>query len=131
MLTSDSREQAEIKEKLSKLDMEQIMSGGRTGFPSFDEFCKNPEKWTGRPDELLASADKGSEHLKGYVQRHIYEIEGHRTTKLEDVERIANDYGIPLRSLDYRPTIIPQAGRKCDILVKFVSRVERDKRNSW
>lgn len=99
--------------------------------PTFAEFCRNKEKWLGRADEKLALADVGSQNLKKYVQRHIYEIEGHRCKTLEEVERIATDYGIPISELDYRPEIIPLSGLKCDMLVKFVPKHVREKRDAW
>jgi len=97
------------------------------GAPTFDEFRKNRDKYL--TDDVLARADAGSTLLR--PKRHIYEIEGHRTRKLEEVERIAGDYGIPIRELDYRPEIVPQAGHDYDILVKLVPKHIRDKRNEW
>lgn len=110
---------------MSKLDLTAW------GAPTFEEFCRNPEKWRGREDDSLASADVGSQTLKGMVKKHIYEIEGYRCKSLEEVERVARNQGIPIRELDYRPELIPIGAGKCDILVKFVSKQEREKRATW
>lgn len=98
--------------------------------PTFEEFKRNRERYLGRDDDALASADSGSKVLN-QVQRHVYEIEGYRCRTLEEVERIANAQGIPMRQLDYRACIIPQSGHKCDILVKFVPKHTRERRASW
>lgn len=119
-------------ERLREIDVNDILADPHQfGMPTFDEFKKNPEKWLGRDDELLSSADVGCDRIKNVVKRHIYEIEGYRTRKLEEVERIAESQGIPLKQLDYRPQIIPLGGGYCDILVKFVSKRERQKRSHW
>lgn len=101
------------------------------GLPTFDQFVKNAEKYNGRDDDRFAEADKGSTHLKGHVQRHIYEIEGYRCRSLEEVERVAKSQGINIRELDYRPQVVPQGGGKCDLLVKFISKDQREKRKLW
>ena len=80
----------------------------KAGFPSFDEFSRNVEKYMGRDDDRLAEVDRGhTDGLKKVVKRQIYEIEGFRCKTLEEVERIAKDRGIPLKELDYRPQLIP------------------------
>lgn len=99
--------------------------------PSFEEFCKNRDKYLGREDDRFAEADAGANNLKKYTQRHIYEIEGYRCKTLEEVQRVANNQGIPIKSLDYRPEIIPLGGGKCDILVRFVPKHSREKRATW
>jgi exo-beta-1,3-glucanase (GH17 family) len=84
----------------------------------------------GRDDDILASADKGSTILKD-VRRHVYEIEGYRCNSLEEVERIAAQQGIALRELDYRPEMIQAGAGRYDIIVRFVSKNTRDKRDQW
>lgn len=100
------------------------------GLPTFDEFKNNYEKYMGRDDELFEQADKGSHLLKGVVQKHRFEICGFRCKTLEEVERIASSQGIPLKALDFRPILIPQGGGKADILVKFVTKDDWEKRNA-
>ena len=99
--------------------------------PTFEEFKKNYEFWTGRADEKFSQVDKGSQHLAKYVKKHLFEIEGHRCKSLEEVEKIARDSGIPIKDLDYKAEIVPLGGGECDILVKFVSQNERIKRANW
>jgi hypothetical protein len=99
------------------------------GFPSFDEFKRNPEQWLGRDDESLAQADVGSTILNKTVRRHIYEVEGYRCKSLEEVERVAASQGIPLRELDYRPVLQQAGAGKYEIVVRFMKKSEIARRN--
>lgn len=101
------------------------------GVPTFEEFCKSPDKYRTREDEKFGLADKGSSNLNRHVQRHRYEIEGYSCKNLEEVERVARAQGIPIEALDYQPEVIPQGGGKCDLLVKFVPKHVRQKRQTW
>lgn len=101
------------------------------GAPTFEQFKKNREKYLGKDDSTLAIVDKGSNNLSGILEKYVYEIEGFRCKNLEEVERIAGDYGINLRDLDYRPELIPQGGGKAKMLIKFVSKADREKRSLW
>lgn len=117
---------------ISTASFDEIMANPEAyGLPSFDQFAKNPNLLVERDDERFTEVDRGSRNLDRHVQRHIYEIEGYRCKSLEEVERIANAQGIPLRELDYRPEVIPQGGGKCDLLVKFVSGAQRARRKLW
>lgn len=100
------------------------------GIPTFEEFRKNKEKWLGRDDDTLACVSKGGEGANRDTHRHIYEIEGYRCKTLEEVERVAREQGIPLRSLDFRPIIIPQGAGKRNLLIKFISKDERTRRGT-
>lgn len=110
------------------LDNELINAGA----PTFKQFCDNREKYLGKEDEVLGYMDQPTSMLKKYEnKKRLYEIEGYRCKSLEEVERVARSQGIPLRDLDYRPEIIPQAGHKCDILIKFIPKWVREKRADW
>ena len=104
----------------------------KVGFPSFDEFSRNVEKYMGRDDDRLSEVDRGhTDAIKTVVKRQVYEIEGYKCKTLEEVERIAKDRGIPLRELDYRPQLIPLGAGKADVLVRFVSKAKRETRGEW
>lgn len=101
------------------------------GAPTLEEFAKNREKWMGRDDDALISVTEGGQGIKKDYRRHQYEIEGYRCRTLEEVERIARSQGIPLRELDYRATLIDTGSGKNDVLVKFISKKERETRAKW
>lgn len=115
---------------MSEISFEELVRDPhKFGAPTFEEFKRNREKWLGRDDETLASAEKGSQTLREVVNRYIYEVEGYRCKSLEEVERVAASQGIPLKELDYRPQVIPQGGGKWECVIKFVSKNERARRN--
>lgn len=123
----------DIKEAFAEVkDAQEILENpSKFGMPTFEEFARNSEKYLGREDDGFAQVDRGSRNLDRHVERHIYEIEGYRCKTLEEVERVAASQGIALGELDYQPQVIPLGGGKCNILVKFVSKVERQKRALW
>lgn len=83
----------------------------------------------GGAQDTLGRIDHGTHLFRQMVQRHEYEVAGHRVKTLEEAERIALDYGINLQK--FTAEILPQGGGKCNVLVKFVSPEERAKRSSW
>lgn len=101
------------------------------GFPSLERWQKERERYLGREDEILASADNGSDLLRRSVRRHVYELEGYRCKNLEEVERVAREQGINLKALDYRPQVVQAGAGKYDIIVRFVARSDREKRKAW
>jgi len=100
------------------------------GMPTFEEFAANREKYMGRDDDRLTEVDRGSRSLQR-VKRHIYEIEGYRCKSIEEVERVALNMGIKLQELDYRPEVTQAGAGQFDVIVRFVSKSTRDKRNKW
>ncbi len=101
------------------------------GMPTFDEFCRNREKYMGRDDDRLTEVERGSVTMRNSVKRHVYELEGYRCHSLEEVERVALNQGIQLRELDYRPQVVQAGAGKFDLIVKFVSKSVRENRNKW
>lgn len=117
-------------ERMKEIKVNDIYEDpNKFGMPTFEEFKKNPERWTGRSDDILSSVSEGGTAVKYLYRKQLYEIEGYRCKSLEEVERVANSQGIKLKELDYRPQMIPQGGGHWDMLVKFVSKPERQRRN--
>jgi hypothetical protein len=114
-------------------DSELMRNPNKFGVPTFEEFCRNPEKFTGRWDQKFQEVDRGSQWLGKVATRHIYEVEGTRCRSLEEVERVAKEKGIDLQSreYDYRAVLIPQGGGTADILVKFMRKADFDSREEW
>jgi hypothetical protein len=93
-------------------NMQTVMELAQTipGFPSFQEFAANPEKYKGRADELFQCAEEGSSVLKNSIEKHCYYLETalgsnvfYRVDKLETLERIVSDEGLDAsRDLDMR-----------------------------
>jgi hypothetical protein len=118
--------------KFETADINEVLEDPtKFGMPSFDDFCKNQDKYMGRDDDVFSETDRGCQQLGRVVKRHIYEIEGYRCKTLEEVERIALDKGIKLRELDYRPQLQANTSGKLDNKVVFVSKAQREKRKLW
>lgn len=92
------------------------------GFPTFDQFRKNPDKWREAADEVLKAVDESTHAFRGLVVKQRYEAFGYPCDTLEQVERICRDEGVALRDLDMRPQIIPVVGGKCEIIIGFARR---------
>lgn len=121
----------DILERISTASYDEIMeSPNKFGFPTFDEYKKTHENWLGRDDDKLASGDKGGEIVNRFARKFIHEIEGYRTSKIEEVERIAKDHGIPIRELEYKPEFLPLGAGKADVLVKWMSKADRLRREA-
>jgi hypothetical protein len=126
----ESNQAARLGQAASEGDVHHLE---KHGFPTFDQFLKNPEKYLGHSEEILSSADVGSHLLRqsNLVRKHKYEIMGYRVSTLTEVQKIMKDHGINPRTVDLRPQIQPLGGGQCDILVKFTTREEREHRAGW
>jgi hypothetical protein len=100
------------------------------GAPSFTEFSKQKEKYMGSESEAFEQVDKGSLIFKKGLRKFRFEILGYRCKTLEEVERICREQGINIRALDFQPEFIPLGGGEAEMLVRFVSKDERDQRNA-
>lgn len=104
---------------------EVIANPKKYGAPTFEEFVSNREKWIGRDDDELISADKGSQEIfKKFIRKQIYKIKRYRSEKLEEVERIALSEGLQLKDLEYRVQMLPVGGGKWDALIEFKTKAE-------
>lgn len=112
------------KQTLSDLTLEDLYEDPkRFGMPTFEEFRKDPEKYKGRHDELLALADASStvKELRDKIQTQTYKCMGFDCGKsLEKVERIVKEEGYTMTQMDMVPRIYPEAGGKIRIETEFV-----------
>lgn len=110
------------------LPKDTIDTLAKMGAPTFEEFKRHRERYMGRDDDVLSSVDSAGTMIKGYLKRVVYELEGYRCKSLEEVERVAASQGIPLSQLEYRAVCVPQSSYTCDVLVKFMSKAEYQRR---
>lgn len=105
-------------------ELEDIQAHPRDyGLPTLAEFARNPAKYRKREDHDLALVDQGSKMLKN-VQKHWYVFRGYRTQKPEKFQDIVRNEGFKLSDLVPVPQVIPDAGLKCDIEIRFVTKAE-------
>jgi hypothetical protein len=108
------------------LDMDSAIEFlvNRHGFPTFDEFRKNPDKWRMREDELFASADASTQTFKQALQTQKYQWKDeYLCDSLEQVERIAKDEGFKISDLEMQPAVRTvngtSPGGPVEIIVRF------------
>lgn len=92
------------------------------GFPSFDEFCKNPDKYRVRSDQVLATTDACDSILKRDIKKQYFMINGHKVETLEKVQQIANDLGWDLSKMKMEPELQKTTAGKYEVHMKFVMR---------
>lgn len=105
-----------------------IKNPEKYGFCSFAEFRKNKEKWKFSAERIFEAVQAAGVAHKKRLKKLRYEVNGHRAETLEQVQRIAREEGMDMNTLDIWPEIIDLGGQWCDILVKFMSRTEIQKR---
>ena len=81
------------------------------GLPTFEEFCKSPDKYRVNPESNFISMSDGTKIMRE-LRRHIYFIDGHRTEKLEEVQRIARDLG--WSKIAFHPNLVKDVSGKYD-----------------
>ncbi len=94
----------------------------RYGLPTFEQFSKNPSAWRFGDEYLLESVDAGSKILNKGFRKYTYEIAGYKTDSLEEVQRIAGNEGLNLKTMEMRPRVIPDVFGFETIHVQFVTR---------
>lgn len=93
----------ETPEDLTASDLKWLIAN--TGFPTFDEFRKNPDAFRTRADELFVSADGSSKVFRDQVKSHRYMWKDeHLCTSLEQAETIAKNEGYEISDLEMIPT---------------------------
>jgi len=96
----------------------------KRGFPTFDEFCKNPDKYRIAKEELFKSVDSSSQVFRNQIKGQKYIWKGdYPCASLEQVERIAKDEGFTIDQLEMRPGVRPINGTDpngpMEILIQF------------
>lgn len=94
------------------------------GFPTFDQFRKDPDKYRKGKDEVLASADVSSHTFKDQVKRQVYMWRDKYTCKtLEQLETICKSEGFDPKDLQMRPIVKPVNGTshqgQVEIVIQF------------
>jgi hypothetical protein len=120
------------------MEIDQLYKNpNKFGFPTFEQYAKNPERYIsqfrGRETESLDVVANGSSlaGLRKSTQDVVYKIFQYETRKLEEVERIARENGIDLRKLKFKAIIQNMGGHRGQIVVRFMSQDEYERRETW
>lgn len=116
---------------LNELTVEDVLENPtRFGMPTFEEFQKNPDKYKGRADEILESADKSTtvKQFRDLIERQTYSAFGFDCgTSLEKVERVILGEGYVLTDMQMVPRVSPEIGGKVRINIDFVPKARKVK----
>lgn len=96
----------------------------KMGFPTFDQFRKNPDKYRKGREEIFESADQSSITFKNSVKRQVYMWKDQYTCKtLEQLETICKNEGFTPSDLQMRPIVKPVSGtsnqNQVEIVIQF------------
>lgn len=81
------------------------------GFPTFDEFRKNPEKYRIRAEEFLESADGAHVSFKPQLKKVKHRWRGqYECNSLEQLQRICRLEGCKEDQLEAVPTVVSLGG---------------------
>jgi hypothetical protein len=106
-----------------ELTLKDIMRNPeKFGMPTFDEYCRNPDKYKIREDEILSVVSDGVDILRNAVVEQVYHIKGYKVKTLEKIESIAKDLGWEMTELDIKPELERTTGGKYVIHVYFVQK---------
>lgn len=95
-------------------DRDNQMILERAGFPSFDEFAKNPDKYRKRSDELFVAMDNGSQtELRKEIRGEKYIFDGYKVDTIEQLERILFEEDLKEADIVWKPALrVDHTGRK-------------------
>ena|SRR6185312_8243912 len=114
------------------VDFEEIeFDVTKHGFPTFEEFRRNPDRWREQPEGVFATVEKAGNLFKGYIRRIKYELEGYRFETLHEVQRAARNMGYRDSDLTFQPEMVEAIAGKCDVIVRFVSKASAKRRENW
>lgn len=112
----------ESSETLEKDELDWLLT---RGFPTFDEFRKNPDKWRLRPEQLFESADASTQvpHFRKLVSTQKWQWKDQfKCDSLEQIERIAKEEGFQVQDLEMEPLVNRIHGTSADNQVEIVVR---------
>jgi hypothetical protein len=103
-------------------ETEMALALKRAGFPSFEEFKRDPEKYRRSKDKWLAMIDRSVNNpaTRQLIEKQTYKLRGFSFDSLEKLERAAREEGVDIMKCKVMPQIIPQLAGKISILVTFV-----------
>lgn len=113
-----------ISRNLSQEDI--LEDPNRYGLPTFQEFCKNPEKWRANPEQVLIDATRGSTILKKAISKITFAFRCWETSSAEKIERILADYGLKPQDVEMKPELIYLGNGKCKCIVNFIEKERRE-----
>ena len=116
---------------LEGLDDKQVAFLKSAGFPTFDEYAKNPDKYRDNWEEAFASIDNGPETLRNMTAgKHVLYVTGRKVESIGQMIRVAKDMGFNLKMMTYKVNLENVGGGKyihhVNLVPKEVPKVEAE-----
>lgn len=115
---------------MSELSERDILKNpGKFGFCSFEEYCKNPDKWrpVAKDQEQLGLIDNGGQNLRRILKERTFHV-GFQTFKsLEKAQEFCRDHGIDVKN--WKVIVEPIPGQWAHEKVIFMSPEEFERRS--
>ena len=87
---------------IDELTEQQVRLLQSAGFPTFDEFQKNPHKYKDSNESVLELIERGPEVLRDATAgKHVLSVVGKRVKNLEEMQRTAKDMGFNLERMTF------------------------------
>lgn len=91
------------KYMLEGLDEAQVSFLTSVGFPTFDEYAKNPDSFKETWDESFSSIEEGPQLLRELTKgKHVLSVAGKRVSSIGQMMRVAKDMGFRLDMMTYK-----------------------------
>lgn len=88
-----------IFEGLTEQQLRLIRS---SGFPTFDEYIKNPDKYRKSNEDIFAVIERGPETLRNATKgKHVLKVLGKRVSSIGQMIRVAKDMGFDLKKMTF------------------------------
>lgn len=116
---------------MTQVDDDVEVDPTKFGFPSFEEFRKNPDKWRENPEGVFATIEKGTTIYKDYIRSHKYEVYHYRCDTLEEAQSVTRSMGFKDSELTWKANMQDLGGQKCDLLVRIMSKEDARRREVW
>ena len=123
-----AREKCDLWESATTDDI--MNNPEKFGAPTFEAFKRQRDKYMKNHNQTFDRIEKGGSVANRFTKKQVYEIEGYRCKTLEEVERVALNMGIDLNTMKYSAEFCPLGGGQADVLVKFMSESDRNRRGS-
>lgn len=125
----NGRERFELWESAATNDL--MANPEKYGAPTFEQFKARRDHYKKNHNTSFGNIERGGEIANRFTKKQIYEINGYRCKTLEEVEKVALSMGLNLQTLsnNYQAQFLPLGGGQAEVLVKFMTPEDRQRRN--
>lgn len=125
----NGRDRFELWESATTADL--MDNPNKFGAPTFQQFKDRRSFYQKNHNTSFGNIEKGGEISNRFTKKQKYELGGYRCNSLEEVERVALNMGLDMKTLsdNYQAIFLPLGGGQADVLVKFMTPEDRQKRD--